>query len=212
MIKIAVFDDHRVRREALRLLISLDDSMTCIGDYENCNNLVKNLSSDPPDVVLMDINMPGVDGIEGVKLLNQHFPQTLIIMQTVYEDDDHLFEALLAGANGYLLKKTENDKIIEAIKEVMEGGAPMTPSIARRVIAYFNKKPSKKSSIDEYKLTAREIEVLDWLSKGYSQKMVAETLFVSKHTVGNHIKNIYHKMHVHSISAAIANLNNRKSH
>jgi len=210
MTKIVVFDDHRIRREALRLLISLDSSMQCIGAYENCSGLVENLSPDPPDVVLMDINMPQVNGIEGVKLLSEHFPKVFIIMQTVYEDDDHLFDALLAGAHGYLLKNTPNDKIIEAIKEVTEGGAPMTPSIARRVITYFNKKPAKKSAMEEYNLSARELEVLECLALGHSQKMVAEKLFLSKHTVGNHIKNIYQKMHVHNLSAAIASLNNKK--
>jgi len=204
MIKIAIFDDHKHRREALRLMLSFNKEMKCVGDFEDCSNLVENLSPNPPDVVLMDIHMPGVDGIEGVKILRRHFPQTYIIMQTVFEDDDNLFNAILAGAHGYLLKKTPNDKIIEGIKDVIDGGAPMTPTIARRVLSYFSKKPAPVSATDEFNLSEREKEVLEWLSKGYSQKMVADQLNLSRHTVNNHIKNIYKKMHVHSISEAIA--------
>ena len=202
MIKIVIFDDHKHRCEALKFMINLHKDLQCIGDYEDCSNLVANLSADPPDVVLMDIHMPGVDGIEGVKLLRKHFPQTFIIMQTVFDDDENLFNSLLAGAHGYLLKNTPVDKIIEGILEVVDGGAPMTHSIARRVLAYFSKKPA--SSKEEYNLSARETEILEWLVKGYSQKMVAAELFLSKFTDNNHIKNIYSKLHVHSVSEAVA--------
>lgn len=202
MIKIVIFDDHKHRREALKFIIGLNNEMECVGDYENCSNLVDRLSANPPDVALMDIHMPGVDGIEGVKLLQKHFPKTLIIMQTVFDDDDNLFHSLLAGAHGYLLKNTPSDKIIEGIKEVMDGGAPMTPSIARRVLLYFSKRSTGNK--EEYNLSARETEILEWLIKGYSQKMVAAELFLSKHTVNNHIKNIYQKLHVHNVSEAVA--------
>jgi len=202
MIKIVVFDDHKHRRDALKLMISLNKELECIGDYEDCSNLVANLSANVPDVVLMDIHMPGVDGIEGVKLLRKHFPQTYIIMQTVFDDDDNLFNSLLAGAHGYLLKNTPTDKIIESILEVANGGAPMTPSIARRVLAYFSQKPA--SNKEEYNLSPRETEILQWLVKGYSQKMVAAELYLSKHTINNHIKNIYQKLQVHSVSEAVA--------
>ncbi len=175
--------------------------MRCIGDYEDCSYLVANLKADPPDVVLMDIHMPGVGGLEGVKLLQKHYPGTFIIMQTVFEDDDNLFSSLLAGAHGYLLKNAPSDKIIEGILEVVSGGAPMTPSIARRVLAHFSKKTSGK---EEFNLSVRETEILEWLVKGYSQKMVAAELFLSKHTVNNHIKNIYQKLHVHNVSEAVA--------
>jgi DNA-binding NarL/FixJ family response regulator len=176
--------------------------MQCIGDYEDCSNLVQSLSTNVPDVVLMDIHMPRMNGIEGVKLLRQHFPQTFIIMQTVFEDDDNLFNAIMAGAHGYLLKNTTGDKIVEAILEVMDGGAPMTPSIARRVLTHFSKKPA--SGKEQFNLSAREVEILEWLVKGYSQKMVAAELNISKHTVNNHIKNIYQKLQVHSVSEAVA--------
>ncbi|HEY6901958.1 MAG TPA: response regulator transcription factor [Puia sp.] len=202
MIKVAIFDDHQHRREALKLMMSLNQEITCIGDYENCSNLVANLGGNPPDVVLMDIHMPGVNGIEGVKLLREHFPQTYIIMQTVFDDDDNLFNSIMAGAHGYLLKNTAPDKILEAIIEVYNGGAPMTPSIARRVLNYFNRKPV--GGKEEYNLSAREVEILEWLVKGYSQKMVAAELHLSRHTINNHIKNIYQKLHVHSVSEAVA--------
>lgn len=202
MTKIVIFDDHKHRCEALKFIIGLNKEMECIGDYKDCSNLVANLSTNPPDVVLMDIHMPGIDGIEGVKLLQKHFPQTYIIMQTVFDDDESLFNSLLAGAHGYLLKNTPSDKIIEGIVEVVNGGAPMTPSIARRVLAYFSKKPA--SNKEEYNLTTRETEILEWLVKGYSQKMVAAELYLSKYTINNHIKNIYSKLHVHNVSEAVA--------
>lgn len=201
MIKIAIFDDHKYRRDALKLIVSLNEQMECVGDFNDCSNLIAKLSANPPNVALMDIHMPGVDGIEGVKMLQKHFPNTFIIMQTVFDDDDNLFNALAAGAHGYLLKNAPSDKIIEAILEVAEGGAPMTPSIARRVLAHFSKKPAGN---EEYNLSARETEILEWLVKGYSQKMVAAELYLSKHTVNNHIKNIYQKLHVHNVSEAVA--------
>lgn len=202
MIKIVIFDDHKHRREALKLMLSLDSNMECIGDYEDCSNLVNDLKANPPDVVLMDIHMPGVNGIEGVKLIREHFPNTFVIMQTVFEDDENLFNSILAGAHGYLLKNTSGDKIIEAIMEVVDGGAPLTSSIARRVLNYFSKRPAPAK--EEYNLSARELEILEWLVKGYSQKMVAAELHLSKHTINNHIKNIYQKLQVHNVSEAVA--------
>lgn len=203
MIKIIIFDDHKDRREALKLMISLQHDMDCIGEYENCSNLVSDLKLNPPDVVLMDIHMPETDGIEGVKLLKKYFPDTFIIMQTVFEDDENLFNSLLAGADGYILKKAPNEKLIAGIHEVVNGGAPMTPAIAKRVLEYFSKKNSKTQK-ELYELSKREIDILSCLVKGYSQKMIASTLFISPFTVNNHIKNIYQKMHVHSVSEAVA--------
>ncbi|WP_428232673.1 response regulator [Flavobacterium sp.] len=203
MIKIAIFDDHKERREALKLLLSLEEDMECICDFEDCTNLVENLRPNVPDVVLMDIHMPGVGGIEGVKLLTKNFPETNIIMQTIFEDDKNLFNSLLAGADGYLLKKATNEKIIEGIHEVMNGGAPMSPGIAKRVLEYFNKKNNKEKE-DDFNLSKREIDILSYLVKGFSHKMIAAELFISPFTVNNHIKNIYSKMHVHNVSEAVA--------
>jgi len=203
MIKIAIFDDHKERREALKLLISLQEGMECISDFEDCSNLVDNLRPNVPDVVLMDIHMPGVDGIEGVKLLTKNFPETSIIMQTIFEDDENLFNSLLAGADGYLLKKATNEKIIESILEVINGGAPMSPGIAKRVLEYFNKKNIKEKQ-HTFNLSKRELDILGYLVKGFSHKMIAAELFISPFTVNNHIKNIYSKMHVHNVSEAVA--------
>lgn len=203
MIRIVVFDDHAERREALRLMISLQQDMLCIGDYADCSGLVENFSIEAPDVVLMDIHMPGVDGIAGVKLLQKHYPQVLIIMQTVFEDDDNLFNSLQEGAHGYILKKTPNDKVMEAIRDVANGGAPMTPAIARRVLLHFGKKKSKPND-EEYNLSKREIDILTNMVKGLSHKMIAAALHISIFTVNNHVKNIYHKLQVHSVSEAVA--------
>ncbi len=202
MIKIAIYDDHRERREALKLLIGLEEEMKCIGDFENCSNIVEDLRSDPPDVVLMDIDMPGVNGIEGVKLLRKHFSQTLIIMQTVFEDDDKIFNSILAGAHGYILKKTPPEQLIEGIYDVMNGGAPMTATVARKVLQMFRNQPNKETG--GFNLSQREIEILSCLVKGLSHKMIAAELHISAFTVGNHIKNIYQKLHVHSVSEAVA--------
>jgi len=203
MIKIVVFDDHQERRNALKLMISLETDMICTGDYEDCSDLVDKFCAEAPDVVLMDIHMPGVDGIEGVKQLQQHYPQVLIIMQTVFEDDDNLFKCLQAGAHGYILKQTPNDKVIDAIRDVMTGGAPMTPAIARRVLQHFGKnKP--KSNNENYNLSKRELDILSNLVKGLSHKMIAAELYISVFTVNNHVKNIYQKLQVHSVSEAVA--------
>ncbi|HTE25903.1 response regulator [Flavitalea sp.] len=203
MIKIIVFDDHAERRNALKLMISFHVDMLCIGDYEDCSNLVENLSAELPDVVLMDIHMPGVDGIEGVKLLQRHYPQVLIIMQTIFEDDDNLFKCLQAGAHGYILKQTSNDKVIEAIRDVVNGGAPMTPSIARRVLQHFGNKKTNPND-ETYNLSKRELDILGQLVKGLSHKMIAAELNISIFTVNNHVKNVYQKLQVHSVSEAVA--------
>ncbi|NCD71116.1 response regulator [Mucilaginibacter agri] len=203
MIKVTIFDDHKERRDALKLLLSLQKDMECISDFEDCSNLVSDLKKNTPQVVLMDIHMPCVDGIAGVKLLRQNFPDVFIIMQTVFEDDENLFNSLLAGAHGYILKKSANEKIIEGITEVVNGGAPMTPAIAKRVLDYFSRKNTKGKE-ETFDLSKRERDVLTLLVKGYSHKMIAAELFISTFTVNNHIKNIYQKMQVHSVSEAVA--------
>ena len=202
MINIAVFEDHKGRREALELLINLQSDMHCIGLFGDCRNLVANLKETPPDVTLMDIHMPHVDGIEGVKLLRRHYPATFIIIQTVFEDDEKIFNCLAAGAHGYILKSAANDKLIDAIHDVMNGGVPMTASVAKRVLAYFNQRA--KRDTETFDLSKREIEVLTELVNGLSQKMIAAKLFISIHTVNNHISRIYEKLHVHNVAEAVA--------
>ncbi len=203
MLRIAVFDDHAERREALKLMLSLQNDMVCVGDYKDCSHLVEDFAIVQPDVVLMDIRMPGVDGIQGVKLVRSYYPDVFIIMQTVFEDDEHLFTCLQSGAHGYILKKTPNDKVIDAIRDVVTGGAPMTPTIARRVLQYFGMKKGSDNK-ENFNLSTREVEILTHMVRGLSHKMIAAQLHISIFTVNNHIKNIYHKLQVHSVSEAVA--------
>ena len=202
MIKIAIFDDHNNRREALKLLVGLEKEMECVGDFENCEDVAEHLSINPPDVVLMDIDMPKVNGIEGVKLILKNFPETYIIMQTVFEDDEKIFSSILAGAHGYILKKTAPEKLIEGIYDVVNGGAPMTATVARRVLEFFQNQSLPPG--EKFDLSERELEILRLLVKGLSHKMIASDLHISIYTVNNHIKNIYQKLHVHSVSEAVS--------
>lgn len=203
MIEVAVFDDHQGRRLALEMLLNLQTDMRCRGTYANCTGLKTNLLAAMPQVVLMDIDMPEVNGIEGVKILRRHFPDILIIMQTVFDDDDNIFVSILAGANGYVLKSVPPERLIEAIREVVAGGAPMTSSIARRTLELFRKEQGGARGA-EHKLSQREIDVLTLLVKGYSHKMVAAELFISTFTVSNHVKNIYRKLEAHNASEVVA--------
>jgi len=198
MLKIVIFDDHRERREAIRLLIDINPGMECTGDFEDCSDLVNNLKSNPPDVALMDVNMPGVTGIDGVKLLQDHFPATFIIMQTVFEEDEDLFNCLVAGADCYLLKKASNDQLIHKIFDVVQGAVHMTPVIARRVVSFFegSHHSAKGESIT---LSKDEKIILTLLSDGFSQKQIALECFTSEAEVNNAIKSIYAKIHSHNI-------------
>lgn len=207
MIRIAIFDDHTEQREALAMLIEVQENMICVGTYGNCSNIVKHLQDAPADVVLMDIDMPEINGIEGVQLIHSHFPRTLVIMQTVFDDDDKIFRSIQSGANGYILKKAAPEKVIDAIHEVLNGGAPMTASIAKRVLQLFRSGPIKNIAgkhEEMASLTARELEILEQLVKGFSHKMVSSNLHISVHTVNNHVKNIYSKLQVNSVSQAVS--------
>lgn len=208
MTKILICDDHRERREALKLLISIEEDMVCIADIENCSNLLKAILQYKPDVILMDIDMPGINGIDAVKLVRSTHPEILIIMQTVFEEDDKIFNSIRAGANGYYLKKTPPEKLIEGIRDVIDGGAPMTASVAKRVLGFFQQQAGKPD--ETFDISEREIEVLTLLMKGYSQKMIAAELSISKFTVNNHLKKIYQKLHVHNASEAVSSAINKK--
>jgi DNA-binding NarL/FixJ family response regulator len=168
--------------------------MECIGDFEDCTDLVNNLTANPPDVVLMDVNMPGVTGIDGVKLLQQYFPKTFIIMQTVFEDDENLFNCLVAGADDYLLKKVPNDRLINAIFDVVQGIAHMTPEIAKHALTYFEKN-HQPATDESSSLLENEQIVLAHLANGFSQKQIALDFLTSEAVVQDTIKNIYRKLH-----------------
>lgn len=202
MIKVAVFDDNKARRELLEMLLNSTAGMECTGAFEDCRNVIKNIMQNIPDVVLMDIDMPHVNGIEGLQLIRKQFPQVKILMQTVFEDDDKIFAAICAGADGYILKKTPPAKLIDAITEVVSGGAPMTPTVARQVLQLFNNR-NKKSATD-FNLTDREHEILSMLVQGLSYKMIADKCNVSYSTVNSHITHIYEKLHVKSGTEAVA--------
>ena len=200
-IAVLVFDDNKDQRDSLKMLINRQPDMLCTGVFENCSNAVENMSDAKPDVILMDIDMPGITGIECVKIIRAHFSSVHIIMQTVFDDDEKIFAAILAGADGYILKKTAPQKLIEGIREVMEGGAPMTASVAKQVLKLFQTIPPKTN---EFNLTEREKEILACLVKGMSYKMIADACNITYFTVNMHIKKIYEKLHVHSATEAVS--------
>lgn len=202
-IRVAVFDDNKPRRDLLQMLIDSTEGFSCVGAFEDCGNVIKNISSNISDVVLMDIDMPKVNGIDGMILIKKEFPKVKVLMQTVFEDEEKIFRAIVAGADGYILKKTPPSKLMDAITEVMEGGAPMTPAVARQVLLLFNNKHSKVSK-NNFDLTKREQEILAMLVKGDSYKMIANECNISYATVNSHISHIYTKLHVNSGTEAVA--------
>ena len=198
MIRIFAFDDSLERLTSLKALISLSDNLEYVGDGENCENVLEKMEKLFPDVVLMDINMPIVDGLEGLKLIKSKFPQIKVLIQTAFDDSDKIFKSISGGASGYILKSDHPTRILQAIEEVYEGGAAMNPAIAKRVLDYFS--PKKNLEI----LTAKEQEVLKSLAEGNSYKMVADQLGVSYSTINSHTKHIYEKLHISSLGEAIA--------
>lgn len=202
-LSVIIFEDNRNLREGLCQLIEGSEGFTCAGAFANCLNMIKNIEETSPDVILMDIEMPGITGIEAVKLAKEKFPEVKILMETIFDDNDKIFNSICNGAEGYILKNTPPVQILSAIREIYEGGAPMTPSIASKVLKMFKNKPADNTS-DEFNLTEREKEILKWLVEGMSYKLIADTCFISIDTVSGHIKNIYKKLQVHSKSEAVA--------
>ena len=203
MIKVAIFEDNRSLREGLAAMIGGTAGFECVGAYPNCNNLLKTVSLAKPDVVLMDIELPGINGIEAVAIIKEEFPEIKILMETIFDDDEKIFNSICAGAEGYILKHTTPAEIMDAIKEIHEGGSPMTPAIANRVLKMVKTRPEPGNK-ESFDLSGREKEILACLVKGMSYKMIADTCFISIETVNVHIKNIYRKLHVHSKSEAVA--------
>lgn len=200
MIDVIIIEDIREIREGLQLLIDGSEGFNCSKTFSSAEQAINELPAICPDVVLMDINLPGISGIEAIKKLKPECSNTLFIMSTVYEDDENIFESLKAGASGYLLKKTAPSKILDAITEVYNGGSPMSSQIARRVIASFQ----HKDSIDEVEiLTPKEKEVLKALAKGLRYKEIANEFGVSMETIRSHARKIYEKLHVQSRTEAL---------
>lgn len=202
-IRVAVFDDNASRREALEMLINASGNMQCVGVFADCRNAVRHVSAAEPDVILMDIDMPHVDGIEGIKHIRQQFGQVKILMQTVLEDNDKIFEAILAGADGYFLKQTTPERLLQGIHEVMEGGAPMTPAVAKKVLQFVGKRSGAEKSTT-FNLTQRETEILKLLVDGYSYKLIAGKCHISYSTVNTHVVHIYEKLQVTNAAAAVS--------
>jgi DNA-binding NarL/FixJ family response regulator len=202
-IKIAIVEDNKEISELLQRTISSTKDINCGYAFTNAEEAIKVLPNDPPDVVLMDINLPGISGIECVKILHESCPSTQFLMCTVYEDDESIFDALKAGATGYIVKKTPADKLITAIRELHDGGSPMSASIARRIIASFNLPKEIKMNKHGDILTIRERELLMLLSEGLFYKEIADKLEISLDTVKKHCNHIYHKLHVNSKTEAI---------
>lgn len=200
MIQVAIVEDIREIKEGLELLIDSSEGFRCIKTYSNAEEAIVDLPRINPDVVLMDINLPGINGIEAVRSLKPKIPATQFIMSTVYEDDENIFESLKAGASGYLLKKTAPSKILESITEVVNGGSPMSSQIARKVISSFQQKNSIE---DSSLLTQREKEILKLLARGLRYKEIAAELTISIDTVRTHTRHIYEKLQVQSRIEAI---------
>ena len=201
-IKVAIVEDLRDIREGLGQLISATPGYRCTGMYASMEEAIEKIPHNLPDLVLSDIGLPGMDGISGIGILKQRFPELLILMLTVYDDNERIFDALCAGACGYLLKKTPWPRLVEALKEAVEGGSPMSPEVARRVINLFREiKPPKAA---EYELTPHEIRLLRMLVEGHSYKTAANELHVSVNTIKFHLRHIYEKLQVHTKSEAVA--------
>jgi len=202
LIKTAIIEDQRDIREGLTMLINGTEGYACTGSYRTMEEALDKISREMPDVVLSDIGLPGMDGIEGMRILKERYPQMLILMLTIYDDDDRIFDALCAGACGYLLKRTSPTRLLESLKEAVTGGAPMSPEIASRVITLFREiRPPDRA---DYELTPHETRLLKLLVEGYNYTTSAQELNVSINTIKFHIRNIYEKLQVHSKSEAVA--------
>lgn len=202
MIKLLLYEDNPQLREGLTMLIDGSEGFSVLAAYKNCNNVAAEVEAWKPDVILMDIDMPGTNGIEGLKLIREKNDDVKVLMLTVFDDNRNVFETLKNGANGYVLKKTPPAKLLEFITEAASGGAPMTASIATQVLKMFSQVNAPKS--EDYNLSDREKEVLQLLVDGYSYKMIASQMFIAIDTVRSHIKKIYEKLHVNSKSEAVA--------
>jgi len=200
-IRVIIFEDNRNLREGLFNLLESSSGFVCAGAFAHCERVLENIEETQPDVILMDIELPVISGIEAVKMIREKYPDLKILMETIFEEDKKIFQSICNGAQGYILKNTPPDGILNAIREVYEGGAPMTPTIASKVLRLF--KTNLSGNDESYGLSSREKEILKCLVEGMSYKMIADTCFISADTVNGHIKNIYKKLQVHSKSEAV---------
>lgn len=197
-IRIFIYDDSDERRDSLKALLMLNQNFVFVGEACNCANVINEMRTNFPDVVLMDINMPDVDGIEGLIKIKKNYPEIKVLMQTAFDDSEKIFTSIKNGASGYILKNDKPLRILQAIEEVYEGGASMNPAIAQKVLNYFQPQEIKNP------LSPKENEVLILLAEGMSYKMVADKMGVSYTTINTHAKHIYEKLHIQSLGEAIA--------
>ena len=201
-VKVAIVEDHHTFRQCLEFLLNNTDGFRSVGSFRTMEDALEGIGTELPDVVLLDIGLPGMNGIEGVKALKEKYPDVLVLMNTVFEDDERIFDALCAGACGYLLKKMPPAEILDSVKQAIAGGAPMSPEVARRVIDLFRQlRPSEKA---DYELTPHEVRLLQLVSEGHSYKSAASQLKVTAKTISFHLQKIYGKLHVHSKSEAVS--------
>ncbi len=202
-LKVLIYEDNNDLRESLQQILELADGIEFLDGFPNCDEVKNQLEIYQPDVILMDIDMPGINGIDGTAIAKQFFPDVQVLMLTVFEEEDKIFDAICAGANGYLLKRTPPEKIIKAIFDVMNGDVPLTPFVARKMLQVFPKMKQQNPK-DEYNLTDREQQILACLVKGLSYKLIAVQLDISIDTVRSHIKKVYEKLHVNSATEAVS--------
>ncbi len=205
-LRIAIFDDNKNIRESISLLLATEPQFDVVGSFSHVLDCVEDVKDCKPDIVLMDIEMPGMTGIEAVSKIKKEYPHIQVLMQTVFEDDDRVFDSICAGASGYILKNYLNTRLVESINELQYGGSPMSPSIARKVLNKMQSVSSviKPEEAPDYHLTAREKEVLSCLVNGLSYKMIGADLNISYETVRSHVKKIYEKLHVASLTEVVA--------
>jgi len=211
-VRVTIIDDNKHLLDSLAMLIDGSPGFQIAGTYTDCSDLENSILQSQPDVILLDIQMPGMSGIEAVRIIKQKFPTINVLMQTAFENDENVFEAICSGANGYILKNTAPAKILEYIIDVYQGGSPMSPRIARKVLGFLHKPldENKGKIVEEYNLSFREKEVLTLLVKGMSYKMIADHCNIAYTTVRTHMKNIYEKLHVVSMTEAVAKAINQK--
>lgn len=199
--RLIIFEDNTRLRQSLELLLDDEIHFTVAASFPDCDEAEKKVAECSAELVVMDIDMPGIGGIEGVKRIKSMNPEVKVIMYTMFDDDTRIFDSICAGADGYLLKNTSPGMLTNSLLEVMNGGAPMSPYVAQRMFQHFRK---QQTVSDEYNLTKREKEILELLVQGNSYKMIAEKCFVSLDTVKRHLQNIYHKLHVNCGTEAVA--------
>lgn len=202
-IRVIAFDDNKDLRDMMRLLVDAQPDMVCVAVHPDLSHMMRDIDAARPEVIVMDIQMPGMNGIEGVRAIKARWPQARILMQTVFEDEDKVFAAIRAGASGYILKTATTDEILKAIRDTHAGGSAMTPAIAFKVLEHFRVASAPDERVNDPGLSEREKQVLALLVKGHSYKMVAAELGLSIHTVDSHIRHIYEKLHVSTMAEAV---------